>query len=219
MKRILQGISIVLVATGISAVATAQTHVDGKFKPAPHLVPFGLEKVPAKNPAAGPMLAPGQFCSGEQISSACPCRNVGAPGHGCENSAYTGGALLTMSGESNLASDSVQFLVQGAVSDALSIVVQGDASVRPAVFGDGVRCIGGELKRLYVQAAGAGRIFVPMPRDESVSARSIALGDPIPNGGVRYYQVFYRDPAVRFCESPAGDMFNASNGVSITWVR
>ena len=202
MKRMFQGIGIAIVAAGMSAVAAAQSHVDGKF-----------------GPAKGPVLAPTPFCSGEEISTACPCRNVGLSGHGCENSAHTGGALLTASGEPKLSADSVQFLMQGAVPDALSIVVQGDATVRPAVFGDGVRCLGGELKRLYVQAAGAGRIFVPMPRDESVSARSLELGDPIPEGGVRYYQVFYRDPAVRFCEYPAGDMFNASNGVSLTWAR
>jgi hypothetical protein len=51
------------------------------------------------------------------------------------------------------------------------------------------------------------------PGDPTVSSRSAALGDTIPLGATRIYQVYYRDPNLVFC--PSG--FNASNAVSIVW--
>jgi hypothetical protein len=48
-----------------------------------------------------------------------------------------------------------------------------------------------------------------------VSARSAALGDPIPHGSFRYYQVAYRDADPGYCRPAA--TFNASNAVMVAW--
>jgi hypothetical protein len=85
------------------------------------------------------------------------------------------------------------------------------------IFGDGLRCVGGSLKRLYSKPASAGVVYAPHPGDPSITARSAALGDPIPSGGTRYYMTYYRDPSATFCASPPGGTFNASNAISIVW--
>ena len=83
----------------------------------------------------------------------------------------------------------------------------------PVVFGDGLRCAGGALKRLYTKTAASGSITAPQAGDPTVSARSAALGDPIPLGATRVYHTYYRDPNLGFC--PAG--FNATNAIAQVW--
>jgi hypothetical protein len=100
----------------------------------------------------------------------------------------------------------------------LSIFLQGNAeSVNGVFFGDGVRCVAGALKRLYVKSASGGVATAPQVGDLSITQRSAAAGDPIPPGGVRYYQVYYRDPNPAFCPNPPGSTFNSSGGMVITW--
>jgi Tol biopolymer transport system component len=159
------------------------------------------------------------FCEGDGTGAACPCGNSGAPAHGCENSAVTGGALLTASGASSLSADTVQFQTSGELPSALSILIQGSDAAASVHFGDGLRCAGGSLKRLYVRAASNGSITAPQAGDPPVSARSAALGDPIPFGATRIYQVYYRDPNASFCPDPQGGTFNVSNAAAIVWER
>ena len=83
-----------------------------------------------------------------------------------------------------------------------------------AIYGQGVRCVGGTLKRLFVHTAIAGAISAPSGADPSVTARSASLGSPIAPGSTRYYTVYYNDPL----GGPAGcggATFNASNGLAI----
>ena len=84
-------------------------------------------------------------------------------------------------------------------------------------FGDGRRCIGGSLKRLYVHSASGGVVSAPQAGDPSVSARSAALGDVLSVGATRYHQAYYRDPSTTFCASPAGNLWNISSGLVVTW--
>ena len=98
---------------------------------------------------------------------------------------------------------------------ALSIFLQGDASIAPAPFGDGLRCVGGTLKRLYARNAAGGAASAPSAGEPSITEQSAILGDPIAPGSVRHYQVYYRDPELAFCAG--GGSFNATNGVSIAW--
>jgi hypothetical protein len=145
----------------------------------------------------------------------CPCSNFGAPGHGCENSASTGGALLTASGTVN--PDTVAMQSANELPNATSILLQGDTILgAPVTFGDGTRCIGGTLKRLYVVGAVGGVASMPPPGGLSISARSAALGDPITSGTPRHYQVYYRDPNPNFC-IPGSSTFNVSNAVTVNW--
>jgi hypothetical protein len=159
------------------------------------------------------------FCFGDgTLATACPCNNNGSPGRGCNNSANTGGALLSAAGTTN--PDTLVLTSSGELATALSIFLQGNASLAtPVPFGDGVRCIGGNLERLYVENAVVGVVSAPQPGDPSITTRSTNLGDPIApgSGAVRYYQTYYRDPNLAFCPAPPGNSWNVSNGVSITW--
>jgi hypothetical protein len=157
-------------------------------------------------------------CFGDGSGAACPCGNSGSPGHGCENSSTTGGALLQGAGAPSLAADTVVFTCSGERPTAFSIVLQGSAAIAPVSYGDGLRCAGGTLKRLYARNAVGGTVIAPQGGDPSVSARSAALGDTISAGETRTYQVYYRDPSATFCASPAGGTFNISQAVSAVWI-
>ncbi len=157
------------------------------------------------------------YCFGDASQAACPCGNTGAAGHGCENSASTGGAVLTVSGTQSLGADSVVFTSSNELPSALSIVLQGTVTTSAASFGDGLRCVAGSLKRLYVKSAAAGVASAPSGTDLSVSARSQAAGDPIPAGASRFYQVYYRDPNPAFCPAPSGNTWNISSGIALVW--
>ena len=157
------------------------------------------------------------WCAGDGATAPCPCGNLGLPGRGCENSASTGGALLTAAGAASLSVDSLTLTSSGQLSAALGIVLQGSAVVPPVAFGDGLRCIGGSLRRLYVKTSVAGVVTAPEPGDPPVSARSAALGDPLGVGMLRLYQVYYRDPDPAFCARPVGSTFNSSSALGVTW--
>jgi hypothetical protein len=157
------------------------------------------------------------FCGAgdPQLTTPCPCGVDGATGHGCENSALSGGALLGATGSPAL--DDVVLASSGELPTSLSIFLQGQQSV-PAgiVFGTGVRCAAGSLRRLYARNASAGSVSAPGPGDPSIRTQSAALGDPIAPGTSRSYQVYYRDPA----GGPAlcgGATFNVSSAISIVW--
>ncbi len=156
-----------------------------------------------------------QQCFGDGSGSACPCANSGLSGHGCANSAVAGGALLVASGTTS--PDTIVLHSTGETPTALSIFLQGDATIMPAIYGDGLRCAGGILKRLYAKAASGGAVSAPAAGDLSITARSASLGNPIPPGDRRYYQVYYRDSNPTFCPSPPGGTFNITNVVKIVW--
>jgi hypothetical protein len=100
---------------------------------------------------------------------------------------------------------------------ALTIFLQGNVQIAPPPFGDGLRCAGGALKRLYVTSASQGGTHAPPTGGPSVSARSAALGDPIAPGSVRIYQTYYRDASPAFCPTPPGSTFNSTNGLRVQW--
>jgi len=157
------------------------------------------------------------ICPGDNSAfPPCPCGNTGMTGHGCDNSAATGGALLTATG--NTSPDTVVLTSSFELPHVLSIFLQGHANIFPAaLFGDGVRCVNGTLKRLYTHNASGGVVSAPVGTDPSITARSAALGDTINPGEMRYYQVYYRDPSLSFCPSPSGDAWNVSSGIAIQW--
>jgi hypothetical protein len=159
----------------------------------------------------------GPFCFGDGTSVPCPCQNNGTAGHGCNNSVATGGAKLTASGTASLSSDTMVLTTTGELPSALSIVLQGSMAIAPTDFGDGLRCVGGILKRLYIKHAVAGSITAPSGSDLPISQQSASQGAPISQGATRVYQVYYRDPSTTFCPSPQGNTFNISSGIAVTW--
>lgn len=163
--------------------------------------------------SAGPTSA--VFCFGDFTDGACPCANYGELGHGCDNSAGTTGAVLSTSGATS--PDTVVLHGTHELPSSLTIFLQSDTSIAPVAFGDGLRCLGGSLRRLYAKSASGGLVAAPVNGDLSVSARSAALGDAIPPGGIRHYMTYYRDANAGFCASPGGSTFNSSNALSIAW--
>jgi len=159
------------------------------------------------------------FCFGDGSSAsqlACPCANTGVAGRGCENSIASGGAQLVASGDAF--NDTLVLTSSGELSNALSIFLQGNAqNPNGALFGDGVRCVAGTLKRMYAKSALGGAVSAPAAGDPSIRQQSANLGDPIATGTRRWYQVVYRDPDASFCAAPQGGTFNVSNGIEVRW--
>jgi hypothetical protein len=152
----------------------------------------------------------------------CPCQNPPADqGRGCDNSARTGGAVLSVLGGACLSSDTITFVSTGETPNALSIVFQGSAPApRGAIYGQGVRCVGGSMRGLYLSTAqGDGTITTPhvIAGEQLVHARSAAMGDLILAGTSRWYMVMYRDSII-LGGCPAGSSFNATQTREIPWV-
>ena len=149
---------------------------------------------------------------------ACPCGNAPAgSGLGCNNSSNTGGAHLAGAGVASLAADTLVFTTSGEKPNATSVLLQGSTfNAGGLTFGQGVRCVSGTLKRLYVKTASAGSISAPSGTDQSVSTRSASLGDPLSIGAHRYYGVYYRDPSV-LGGCPAIDTYNVTQQLDVLW--
>ena len=170
--------------------------------------------------ARGPFGSPGTDLCQAGVGSvlACPCGNppAGAP-QGCDNSAGTGGAVLHSSGSAVLALDTLAFTASGELPGATSILLQGTVLLSDGlVFGQGVRCVGGSLKRLYAGTAQNGSLTCPPGYGFSISARSANLGDPISAGTWRYYTFYYRDPSV-LGGCAATKTFNLTQTQGILW--
>jgi Tol biopolymer transport system component len=150
----------------------------------------------------------------------CPCSNPPlGPARGCDNSSATGGAALSAAGIAYLSMDSLVFTASGELPSALSILMQGNALlVNGAIYGQGVRCVGGTTKRLFTKTAAGGSVTAPDfgAGDPTVSARSAAKGDVIQPGQSRWYLVYYRDPVV-LGGCPASSTFNGTQTGQVTW--
>jgi hypothetical protein len=210
-------------ANAIRWGTTYNFRFDANVAPANGSVSIGLWNTgsPAQIVAAAeiPSGVPTQssFCFGDGSGGVCPCFNFGLAGRGCDNSAATGGSVLVGTGTPSLALDTVLFNSAGELPTALTIFAQGQQTITPVNFGDGLRCVGVNLTRLFTKSATAGIATAPQGGDPTVSARSAALGDPIPSGAARYYYAYYRDPSATFCPAPTGDTFNSSSSVAIIW--
>jgi len=157
---------------------------------------------------------------GQDGVQACPCSNPPTTiGRGCNNSSATGGALLTASGAAYLTADRLVLTTFAEKPTAFSIVLQGTTLLaNGVVYGQGVRCTGGVLKRLFAKNAVAGSVTAPDfgAGDPSISARSAAKGDVISAGEYRVYLVYYRDPVV-LGGCSAASTFNATQTGLVVW--
>ena len=152
---------------------------------------------------------------------ACPCGNPpSGAGRGCDNSAATGGASLSASGVAYLTQDTLVFTTAGEKPTATSVLLQGTAvNAGGATYGQGVRCVGGILKRLYTKTASGGSVTAPDfgAGDPSVTTRSAAKGNVIGAGQSRWYLVFYRDPIV-LGGCPSTSTFDATQTQRVDWI-
>lgn len=141
------------------------------------------------------------------VDSGCPCNNAGQNA-GCGNSVNPSGGLLSVTGDADLSADTL-VLAGSGMTNSSALYAQGTSySITQTPFGDGLRCIGGSIRRLGIRANAAGVSQYPGPGLASVSVQG-AVTAP----GTRYYQVHYRDVGA-YC-TPA--TFNMTSGVAILW--
>ncbi|MFO1010505.1 MAG: hypothetical protein U1F29_10625 [Planctomycetota bacterium] len=154
------------------------------------------------------------FCAGDgvdaHVTTACPCGNVGGVGRGCAWHAGPMGALLAASGTTN--PDALVLTASGMPASAPStIFLKGDVLIPGGVvFGDGVRCVGGNLIRLGTKTNVGGAAQYPEAGNVAISVRGQT---PVGSGAIGYYQTYYRNAAV-FCTSST---FNVTNAVRVVW--
>ncbi len=157
------------------------------------------------------------FCFGDPGSGTpCPCSNDNdgsIPGSGCDNGIFASGANLTGSGVASLSNDTVVLSTTNLEPNNAGLYFQADNDLSPGIaWGDGLRCAGGNLKRLGVRFSdGNGDSDTSgYPHTISAKAGNVLAGD------TKYYQCWYRTTANPPC-GPGVNEFNTSNGYAITW--
>jgi hypothetical protein len=159
---------------------------------------------------ASPGTAAAPFCAGDGSGTGCPCGNVGAAGHGCGNSVDASGAFLWAHGSASLGNDTL-VLESGGTANTALLFFQGTTQLSGGagiVFGDGLRCVGGTIRRLRTAQAVGGEAFAPGAGDPPLSVTG-SIGAPT----TREYQVWYRN-AAPYCTTST---FNLTNGLQIVW--
>lgn len=162
------------------------------------------------------------FCFGDGTGTSCPC-GTGGPDHesgygeGCTNHLIAPGSAvnswLRTEGVASLSTDTLLLHATAIPPNTTALFFQGTQRVNGgngSVFGDGLRCAGGAIRRLGMNvASAAGRAIYPDVGDLPVSAQG-QISEP----GTRTYQTWFR-VAQNFC-TPA--TFNLTNGWEIAWL-
>ena len=154
------------------------------------------------------------YCFGDAAGLGCPCGNDNdgstAGGQaGCANSVSAGGAQLLAAGSISATSGTLRLFAHGAVPNSPGLYFQGTTRVnggQGSLFGDGLRCAGGPVKRLEVVVSDAAGL--------SSSTVDVASVGGVQPGDVRDYQLWFRDSQL----SPCGTSFNLTNGLEIQWL-
>jgi hypothetical protein len=203
--------------------------IDGGATPTPGCYFFG------GNPAASfwyelyadvrcPAVEPGtRFCFPEEngingcqtaLGGPCPPGTDAphTPGHGCSNSVNTVGAVMSASGnpiDGPAGTDTLVLTVTDE-GNGLTIFIEGPTqSATGVIFGDGIRCVTGALKRFGQTIAVSRTASYPNDAlDPSISDFTGAAA-----GQTKFYQAFYRNAAA-WCGAAT---FNISSGVIILW--
>ena len=152
------------------------------------------------------------FCFGDGTQNPCPCGSPsGAPGHGCSNSDHPGGAIMSvLSGTPSIGAADLRFSSTGHHLSSLAVWFQGSVLANQPAYGDGLRCVGNPLIRLYtVQPANVDPLNTPS------SPSIVAQGGITTPGTIKGYFLAYRDPAAYGCGVPA--TFNATNALQVVW--
>ena len=155
------------------------------------------------------------FCFGDGTGNACPCGNSGTAGRGCANSTASGGALLEVTGSASVLAGDLVLVGTGAQPGQPGLYFQGNNAINGGngiQNGDGLRCAGGNIRRLQIRVAGGAASANPGGSSTTVN---IAVAGAVSPGDTRRYQWWYRNPAPG---APCGTNFNLSNGYEVVWV-
>jgi len=142
------------------------------------------------------------FCLGDGSNGPCPCGNEGATGQGCKNTSGQG-ATMEAFGSTSLSDDELIVTGAGMPSNVTALLFSGPADIGAGVpLGDGLRCVGGSIKRIEVRTTNAtGAVTYD---DQVLSGAGWVPGTE------GKYQVWFRDPG-SFC----GSGFSTSQGLKI----
>ena len=156
------------------------------------------------------------YCFGDGSGAACPCanNNDGSIGPaGCDNGVFASGAQLGGSGIASLANDTLVLEGTNLEPNNSGLYFQANDDLSPGIiWGDGLQCAGGALKRLgvrFASAAGASDTSA-WTTPISVRAGNITAGD------TKRYQLWYRTTVAPPCGLGVND-FNSTNGYAVTW--
>lgn len=152
------------------------------------------------------------FCEGDGSANGganCPCGNnsTGGAGAGCINGTGVG-ATLAASGAPSIANDTLVLSATGITNGAGYFFV-GDQQIAGGAgtpFGNGLRCVGGNVQRIRKIPGGQGSGTLP-PAGQSIHQIVGATA-----GDTDFFQVWYRDP-----NGACGNAFNTTNGVIVVW--
>jgi len=209
-------------AGGFSLLAMqspAQVHQGGNL---PNY-PGGIERrAPNPGPIGGKVDGGGKIqpkegqagfavCFGDGSDGKCPNGHVGLKGHGCDNSVFSGGAMLVATGAAKVSKDTMKLEVNGMVPNTTAIFMQGPTLAKTGItFGDGLLCLYGPVTYIGVKSTKDGATEYPQYGDEPLCDKG---GIP-PFGAPRYYQVLYRDEGASHTDKTH---FNLSNGWMTVW--
>ncbi|MBI5361899.1 MAG: choice-of-anchor E domain-containing protein [Planctomycetes bacterium] len=148
-----------------------------------------------------------RICSGDpQVGwGNCPCGWGGGPS--CGNSVNTLGAAMAANGVGAVANDTIAFQTFG-LPNSSAIFLQGDQLTTQTTFGDGLRCVDGNLIRLGTAVIQGGQAGYPGPGQLPVSVRGQVVAPC-----TRYYQTYYRN-AANYCTPGTS---NLSDGIALYW--
>jgi hypothetical protein len=156
-----------------------------------------------------PMVPTTLLCFGDGSSGACPCGNQSIVGNneGCLHNGGVGGRL-TATGGTSITCDTLQLNASQMLGQTCIFLQGSTVPFGPTNFGDGLRCIGGTLRRLAV-----------VPIVGGAASLGGGSGTPIHISGLvtpgdRGYQVWFRDSNFSFCTALT---YNITNGVKATW--
>jgi len=168
----------------------------------------------------GPWIPPAPgvgYCFGDGSGTPCPCSNDNdgsVPGSGCANGASPAGALLVGSGTASLSADTLVLSATGLDPSNSGLYFQANNDLSPGnVWGDGLQCAGGQLKRLGVRFADVNGASDTSAWTTPISVKA---GNILP-GDTKRYQLWYRDNSGgQPCGVGVND-FNATNGYAVVW--
>jgi len=132
-----------------------------------------------------------------------PCGNDYLPG-GCENSTSVG-AILSGSGSGSVGLDNLVLTTTQLPINKPGLYFSGTILIGPFPFGDGLRCVGGNILRY-------GPVLNSGLTGTMVLGPGIATGYGLAVGDTHNFQCWYRDPM-----GPCLNGFNTSNAFSVTF--
>ncbi len=162
--------------------------------------------------SSAPAMSGTPYCVGDGSGLACPCGNSGSPGHGCRNSKFVHGGLLTDTGLASVSADTL--VLKGQYISGPAYVASGSSQLgggNGIVFGDGLLCVGGVqiLSKVHTPKP-SGVVMFPSAGEVPLSVLGMTTA-----GSVRHYQILYKDKKLFYCTFRKD---NGTNGLSVTWV-